>query len=45
MILNIELGERSYNIITQRGSLGKAGEYLNLDRKTAVVTDSGVPAQ
>ena len=35
----------SYDIVLERGILKKAGEYLNLKRRTAVVTDSGVPSE
>lgn len=34
-----------YDIILERGALMKAAEYLPQDRRTLVVTDSGVPAQ
>ena len=44
MNLKVNLGARSYDIVIERGSLRKAGEYLNLDRKVLVVTDTGVPA-
>ena len=43
MILRMELGERSYDIVIQRGCLNTAGEWLNLRRKVCIVTDSGVP--
>ena len=35
----------SYDIIIEKGCLGKAGEYLNLNRRAVIVTDSGVPAE
>ena len=35
----------NYDIILERGALLKAGEYLNLDRKVLLVTDSGVPKE
>ena len=44
MNLQVNLGARSYEIVIERGCLGKVGEYLNLDRKVLVVTDTGVPA-
>lgn len=34
-----------YDIILERGALSRASEYLSLDRKVLVVTDSGVPAE
>ncbi len=45
MIIRMELGEASYDIVLERGCLGKAGELLNLDRKVYILTDDGVPAQ
>ena len=44
MKLTMELGERSYDIVIQRGCLEKAAQLLNLNRKVLIVTDSGVPA-
>ena len=43
--LTVALGERSYDIIIERGCAKKAGEYLDLDRRVLVVTDDGVPAE
>lgn len=45
MEITVELGANSYPITIQRGTLNRAGDYLNLQRKVLVVTDSGVPAQ
>jgi len=45
MNLPISLGEKSYDIIVERGALNKIGEYLNLNRKVLVLTDSGVPSE
>ena len=45
MILNMELGERSYDILIERGCLQQAGQLLNLNRKVCIVTDEGVPRQ
>lgn len=44
MILTMELGDDSYDIVIERGALGRAGELLNLKRKVFIVTDSGVPS-
>ena len=41
----VDLGSDSYLITIRRGSLAHAGEYMNLNRKVLIVTDSGVPAQ
>lgn len=43
MVIKMNLGENSYDIVIKRGILNKADEYLNLDRKVLIVTDSGVP--
>lgn len=47
MIIPINLGEKSYDIILERGAIKKAGEYLGIPegRKVLVVTDSGVPEE
>ena len=43
MIIRLALGESAYDVVLERGCLGKAGELLDLDRKVLVVTDAGVP--
>lgn len=45
MIIPVELGKDSYDIILERGAIKKAGELLGIpaDRKVLVVTDTGVP--
>lgn len=45
MIINMNLGTNSYNIIVERGCLSRASELLNLNRKVLIVTDNGVPEQ
>ena len=45
MTLTMELGKNSYDIIIERGALGRVGELLDLDRRVLVVTDGGVPAE
>ena len=45
MIIRMELGDSSYDIVLERGCLKKAGELLYLDRKVFILTDDGVPAQ
>ena len=45
MIIPINLGEHSYDIIVERGALLKADKYLDLNRKVLIVTDEGVPAE
>lgn len=45
MILPMNLGENSYDIVIERGALDKIDEYLNLKRKVLILTDSGVPAE
>ncbi|MFI3255019.1 MAG: 3-dehydroquinate synthase [Eubacteriales bacterium] len=43
MKLTINLSERSYDILLQRGGLANLGEYVNLKRKVLIVSDNGVP--
>ena len=45
MTLRMELGDRSYDIVVERGCLQKAGQLLDLHRKVCIITDEGVPAQ
>ncbi len=47
MIIPIDLGEKSYDIVLERGALKKAGELLGISdgRSVLVVTDSGVPEE
>lgn len=44
MMLTMELGKNSYDIIVERGALGRVGTLLNLNRRVLIVTDDGVPA-
>ncbi len=44
MTIHMNLGDDSYDILVERGLLGKAGRHLNLNRRVLVVTDAGVPA-
>lgn len=43
MRLEIELGENSYCVTIENGALKMASEIFDTERKTLVVTDSGVP--
>ena len=47
MIIPVNLGSDSYDIILERGAIKKAGELLGIqkDRKVLVVTDTGVPRE
>ena len=45
MLISMNLGENSYDILVQRGILAHANRHLNLNRRVLVVTDSGVPAE
>ena len=42
--LTMNLGARSYDIILKRGALENLYQFARLDRRVAVITDSGVPA-
>ena len=44
MIIHMNLGPDSYDIVVERGTLQKAEELLNLNRRVLIVTDTGVPA-
>ncbi len=43
MIIPVKTSVGGYNIILEKGALLKVKDYLNLERKVLVVTDSGVP--
>lgn len=47
MIIPLNLGEKSYDIILERGAIKKAKELLGIaaDRKVLIVTDSGMPTE
>ena len=45
MMIPMELGKDSYDIILERGCIRQAGELLDLQRKVLIVTDNGVPAE
>lgn len=45
MIIPVNLGEKSYNIHLEKNAIHKLKDYLNLDRRVLVVTDSEVPVQ
>ncbi len=45
MILKLDLNEKSYDIVVERGVLSHVGEYLRLNRRVLIVTDSGVPRE
>ena len=44
MTIHMDLKENSYDILVERGVLAKANQYLNLNRRVLVVTDTGVPS-
>lgn len=45
MIINMDLGKNSYDIVVERGCLSRADELINLNRKVLVITDEGVPKE
>lgn len=45
MIIPIDLGPDSYDIVLEAGCLQRAAELLKLDRKVLIVTDDGVPEE
>ncbi|MBQ2770719.1 MAG: 3-dehydroquinate synthase [Clostridia bacterium] len=44
MVIHMDLGQDSYDIIVERGVLENAARHLNLNRRVLIVTDTGVPA-
>ena len=45
MIIHMNLGKDSYDIIVERGILANANQQLNLNRRVLIVTDTGVPSE
>ncbi len=43
--LRMELGAKSYDIIVERGALGRLSAWTDTSRKALIVTDDGVPEQ
>lgn len=43
MIIPVKTSSGKYDIVLEKGALERAGEFLNLNRKVLIVTDSGVP--
>ena len=43
MVLHMNLGEQSYDIVVEKDALKKIGKHLDLNRKVLILTDSGVP--
>ncbi len=44
MVIPVKTSSGVYNIYLERGALNKVSEYLNLNRRALVVTDTGVPS-
>ena len=44
-VLHLDLDQRGYDINIGRGLLSRAEEFLNLQRRVLIVTDSGVPKE
>ena len=45
MKLSVNLTEKNYDIIIQRGALHHLKDFVNLSRKVFIITDSGVPIE
>ena len=45
MILPVKTSTGEYNVVLERGALSHIKDYLSLNRKALIVTDSGVPTQ
>ena len=44
MKLHVDLKENGYDILMEHGILYRLNDYIDLNRKVMIVTDSGVPA-
>lgn len=44
MNINVKTASGGYDIVLERGAISRLNEYLKLERKVLIVTDSGVPA-
>lgn len=45
MKISVDLKENSYDILIEDGILKRVGEYIDLNRKVMIITDSGVPKE
>ena len=45
MIIRMNLGKNSYDIVVERGALKSAGRLFDLNRKVLIITDDGVPEE
>lgn len=45
MIISVNLGNHSYDVVVRRGLLNEVGSHLDLNRRVLIVTDSGVPQE
>ena len=45
MILPVKTSSGGYDIVLERGSIEKLNNYLNLERRVLIITDSGVPKE
>ena len=45
MIVPVKTDTWDYDIVLEPGAIEKAGELLDLNRRTLIVTDSGVPVR
>lgn len=43
MILKVNVKDTPYDIVIERGSLDRVYEYIHLDQKVLILTDSGIP--
>ena len=44
MIIPVSLGEKSYDVVVEKGALKNIDKYVDLNRKVLVITDDGVPS-
>lgn len=43
MILKVNVKDTPYDIVIERGSLDRVYEYIHLEQKVLILTDSGIP--
>lgn len=44
MLFQVEMKNKTYDVIVQRNSLDNIEEYLDLNRKVLIITDDGIPS-
>lgn len=45
MIFQVTMKDKTYDVVIERNSLDNIDKYLNLNNKTLIITDDGIPTQ